>query len=85
MTVPTVNDSVQLYEYGYTLSNRGETHNSVLGIIGESDLARYTAYAEDANYREAHQPNIAGIVPKNHPTFSTKYWVRPVSSQRAHA
>ena len=63
------------YEFGYTVSARGEARECVLKVIDEMDFDLYTATAKEANWREENSPNVKGIY-KRSPS-STRYWVRP--------
>ena len=73
MTAPT-------YEFGYTISVGGETRDCVLKVIGEADRDRYTADANEANWREANLPNVKGVYRQS--PSPTTYWVRLASQDQ---
>ena len=73
----------QLYEFGYTITSKGESRDNVLRVITEEQQEEYAAVAKEATYREVHMPNERGVYPRN-PT-PTVWWVRPVSQELANA
>ena len=76
--------TVLTYEFGYTISTKGEARDCVLKVIDEVDLDRYTATANEENWKEANGPNIKGVY-RQSPSL-TKYWVRLASrGQATHA
>jgi protein-L-isoaspartate O-methyltransferase len=77
MTAPT-------YEFGYTISAKGETQDRVLKVISETDRNLYIALAKDASWHEANDPNVKGVYRRS--PSPTKYWVRLASQdQLTHA
>jgi hypothetical protein len=73
--------NVRTYEFGYTISAKGETRECVLKVIGEADHDRYVAAAKDENWNEANSPNIKGVSRQS--PSPTQYWVRLASREQA--